>query len=236
MLIAGPCLYCDYSEIDRIMQTAFALQDIGVDMFRCKLDGGGTAPDRYMPGVGLGGLGDLMIINEHILPACTEVQSKEQIDRCTGNLAAVWVGGRNSQNYALLADLKAFDGRVFIKRGLSMTIDEVIGLVDIMKQIHGKEVSIIERGISTFDRLPDSRWSPDLKGVIRLSHERPDIFENIIIDCSHSVGRSEYVKKTYQAFKAIGINHFMMECTIDGKSKTDQRQMLSVKELEDIIK
>ena len=96
---------------------------------------------------------------------------------------------------------------------------------------------IIERGINTFDRQPDSRWSPDLKGIIRVKNERPDIFSRLVVDCSHSVGRKEYSGDVYRAFKAIGVQHFMFECSIaPEKSKTDKGQILSIEELEEILK
>jgi hypothetical protein len=44
------------------------------------------------------------------------------------------------------------------------------------------------------------------------------------------------VGDVYRAFKAVGVDHFMFECTIDGKSVTDQAHMLSVSELAEILK
>ena len=120
--------------------------------------------------------------------------------------------------------------------GISCRWNRSIPLYDIILKLYKRKAYIIERGEVNFDRLVDSRWSPDLKGSIRIKQERPDIFDRLIIDCSHSVGRKEYVRDTYQAFKAIGVKHFMFECSIDGKSETDQRQMLSVKKLQDILK
>lgn len=205
------------------------------DYFRCKLWLGGTRPDRYFPGIGNKGLVDIMRIDREILPAGVEVQTEKHIQNCHAYTSFIWIGARNSQNYALLESLKYYDKPVMIKRGVGMTIDEVIGLYDIMKDIHHKDVYIIERGIADIDRKDDSRWSPDLKGVIRIKHERPDIFRKLVIDCSHSVGRKEYIGDVYSAFLNIDCNHFMFECTSSGKSRTDQNHMLSVRELKDIL-
>ena len=169
------------------------------------------------------------------MPSGTEIHVPQQIGLCKG-LDYIWIGARNSSNYSLLSHLKWFDGMVLIKRNPGMTIDELIGIYDIcIKQYGLKSVYLIERGINTFDRIPVSRWTPDLKGVIRIKDERPDIFERLIVDVSHSLGQKQWIDDTYKAFKVIGVNHFMFECTMSGKSKTDSGQMLSVAELKKIL-
>jgi 3-deoxy-D-arabino-heptulosonate 7-phosphate (DAHP) synthase len=122
-----------------------------------------------------------------------------------------------------------------IKRGFGMTADEAIGIYDLCEKKFGKQIYLIDRGIVTFDRHPVSRWSPDLKGVLWIKNERPDIFSRLVIDCSHSVFDKRMVGDVYRAFRAVGVEHFMFECTIDGKSLTDQAHMLSVAELADIL-
>lgn len=235
MIIAGNCLYVDESDTDHVWETAKALRGIATH-FRCKLWGGGTGADRYFPGIGAGGTDLLKKINKVIMPCGTEIQDIGHFGLMM-DLDYLWVGARNSQNYSLLSRLSKHPTKtILLKRGFGMTIDELIGLYDICQVKHGfKDIYLIERGINTFDRNPFSRWSPDLKGMIRLKTENPDIFDRIIVDCSHSVGKKDYVADTYRAFKAIGVKHFMFECTIDGMSRTDSGHMLSVKELENIL-
>jgi len=235
-IFAGPCLYYDFSETRMVQHTAKALVGIA-DFYRCKLWGGGTQIDRYYSGVGDIGINVLQQINENIIPVGCEIFTKEHIE-LVKDLYYFWFGARNSQNYRLIEALRHVTGMVLFKRDFGMTVDETIGLYDIYTN-HAActdEVFFVERGINTFDRLEYSRWSPDLKGVIRIKNERPDIFDKLIVDCSHSVGYKDFIGDTYRAFKAIGVQHFMFECTIDGKSKTDQFQMLSVDELEEILK
>lgn len=235
MIFAGPCSYIDSSDEDDILKTANALRG-HVDYFRVKIYLGGTRPDKYFEGIGYAGISLLNFIDKNILPVGVEIQTEGQAAECMDKLSFLWVGARNSQNYGLLRSLSCYQKPLMLKRGPGITIDETIGLYDIMKTIHRKEIYIIERGINTFDRLDDSRWSPDLKGAIRIKNERDDIFKRLIIDCSHSVGRKEYVQDTYKAFKAIGCEHFMFECTYSGKSRTDSRHMLSTDELLNIIR
>lgn len=226
MIVAGPCLWTTLKMEKSILRTAEELKKQEISqMFRVKLWGGGTRKDRYFPGVGAFGIDCLAEINTFI-PTITEVQTTNQFDAVRSHLHSVWIGARNSQNYALLDYIATSGERWMVKRGPSMTIQETIDLYDMFEPDY-----IIERGIVTIDRRDDSRWSPDLKGIIHLKVSRPDIFDKIIVDCSHSAGRKEYVESIYRAFKAIGIKHFMFECTHDGQSETDAGHMLSVAEL-----
>lgn len=234
MIYAGNCLLVTEDDAPFVIENARALKDIGVDFFRCKIYGGGTSPDKYFLGIWDEGITTLEYIDFNILPCGTEVHTPKQMEKCN-KLTYLWIGARNSRNYSFLKEFSEFEGYKLVKRAPDQTVDEVIGIYDICLQYNGYAPAMVERGISTFDRLPDSRWSPDLKGVIRIKVERPDIFDTLIVDCSHSVFRKELVRDTYQAFKSIGVKNFMFECTIDGKSKTDQRLMLSVDELNKVI-
>ena len=240
MIIAGPCLYTDISEREDIHKTACQLHQLSADndidiRFRCKLWGGGTTPDKYYKGIGGDGLELLEYINDELLPTGTEIQTYTQAS-VAGNLDFLWIGARNCQNYTLLKFMKEYPNDVFIKRNPGITISETIGIYDIMNQLYEKQVYIIERGINTFDRLPDSRWSPDLKGVIRIKYERPDIFKRLVVDISHSVGRKEYISDIYSAFMAVGVKHYMVEVMAEPeKSKTDKGQIMSVDELKTML-
>jgi 3-deoxy-D-arabino-heptulosonate 7-phosphate (DAHP) synthase len=235
MIIAGNCSFTNIHEQKEIIDNAYELKEIGVDYFRCKLYLGGTSPEKFMVGVESEGIKTLEWINGTIMPTGTEVHIPEQVTACS-KLYYLWIGARNSRNYSLLRFIgDNYKGDVMLKRAPDMTVNETIGLYDVCTEKFNFYPYIIERGQVNIDRLEDSRWSPDLKGVIRIKQERPDIFDRLVIDCSHSVGRKEYIKDVYGAFKVIGCKHFMFEASLDGKSKTDQRQMLSVKELKGII-
>jgi 3-deoxy-D-arabino-heptulosonate 7-phosphate (DAHP) synthase len=234
MIIAGPCSFVTLSDKKQIIETANALKKL-ITHFRVKIYLGGTRADRYYEGVGKKGLHTLSYIQDNIMPVGTEIQIPQHVAECS-ELNYLWVGARSSRNYALLQSLcTLYKGEIMLKRGMDMTIQETIDLYDLIVGRYNRYPYIIERGTVNIDRDQESRWSPDLKGVIRIKNERPDIFDRLVIDCSHSVGRKEYVRDTYKAFKAIDCKHYMFEATIDGKSLTDQRQMLSVKELEEII-
>lgn len=233
MIIAGNCLFSEHEE-EKVVATAEALKEVATH-FRVKIFGGGTKKETYNEGVGLGGVAALKNINKNMLPCGTEVHIPSHVELCQ-DLSFLWLGARNSRNYTLLKELfENYEGDILLKRGMDMTISEVMDLYDLIVYKYKKRPYIVERGVITFDRLEDSRWSPDLKGIIRLKKEREDIFRRIIIDCSHSAGRKEYIGDIYRAFYAIGCLGFMFECSSDGRSETDKRQMLSVKELKNIL-
>jgi len=240
MYFAGPCSYVNKSQTREIIDTASELKKIATDneidiRFRVKIYCGGTTPVKWHAGIEDDGLPTLEEINKFLMPAGTEVQVPGHINKCV-NLSYVWIGARNCQNYGLLEYIKRFPGDILIKRSPGMTIDETIGLYDIMNDIKERKVYIVERGINTFDRTQESRWSPDVKGAIRISEERPDIFERLIIDLSHSTGKKEYIPKLYSAFQAIGIKHYMVEVMKNpDSSKTDKEQILNIEEFKSMI-
>lgn len=235
---AGPCLFTDLSESREIIETAQALWDMGIDYFRCKLWGGGTTSDKYFPGVGENGIKTFLKIPD-IIPVGTEIQTPIQLEKSWtwGNHSIflpfdyVWVGARNAWNYGLRKDIRNFNIPWILKRAPNMSIEKLYGAYDI-----DKPTWVMERGVDALYQPDNAPFMPDLKGVIRMKHERPDIFDKLIVDCSHSVFMKYCVADVYNSFKSIGVKHFMFECTLSGKSRTDQGHMLSVKELEKIIR
>lgn len=232
MIIAGPCLINDKKELDAAIDIAHAIKPFATH-FRAKLWGGGTSINRWFPGVGHDGIETLNFINE-FLPAGTEVQIPTHIDICN-KLDFIWVGCRNIQNYALLQHLKLSRKKILFKRNPGMTLNELINYYDVVKYLCTPESYIVERGIINIDRDEKSRWSINLNSVLKIKNDYPGLFENLIIDCSHSAGDRRHIADIYTAMKAIGVKHFMFECTLDGKSQTDNAQMLSVDKLQNII-
>jgi 3-deoxy-7-phosphoheptulonate synthase len=237
VIIAGPCLLNDnQAEIDNAIDTARQLYAIDPSIyFRCKLWGGGTAPDRYKEGIGFGGLAifkDIHKLNKG-QSVGTEIQTKMQMENLKLIADYIWIGARNSHNYGLLHQCSEFVGDIFIKRGPGMTIDEVIGLHDICRDIYGYKPIMIERGINTFCRTPEKRWTTDFDGMIRLTHERTDI--QLMLDPSHAGGRKEYILPLVKAACAIGVRNFMLEVYANPElTQTDKTQAISIDEFKPI--
>ena len=92
MIFAGNCLLSstDEQEIINIIETAKQLNGI-VDVFRCKIFGGGTIPEKYKPGIGFQGLFILAKIQKEIMPVATEIQTETQLKICNDNIDCVSV-------------------------------------------------------------------------------------------------------------------------------------------------
>jgi 3-deoxy-D-arabino-heptulosonate 7-phosphate (DAHP) synthase len=252
MLICGPCLLNDDPlEMENTIETAKQLHAIDPSiMFRCKVFGGGTIPEKYFKGINTEGLYELIKIKETIgLKIGTEIRDTVTInnDDCSRRDPAalindhfnfVWIAARACQNYELLEYIKDIKLKIFIKRNPGITIDEVIGIHDICRDIHGYKPIMIERGINTFCRTDKRRWMPDFQGMLRLLTERPDI--ELMFDPSHACGQKEDIFPMVKAAYAIGVKHFMLEVYADPTlTKTDKAQALSIDEFRtiyDIIK
>lgn len=234
MVVAGPCLYTRPEMKAELDATAADLRGVA-DVFRCKLWGGGTSVERYNYGIGWTGLSDLTDLSRISgLPVATEIHVPEQyVSKAVDHY---WVGARNSSNYSLLKFLAEKAGEVWVKRAPGMTVAELCGIYDIVTKIHGARCMVIERGINTFCRTDRMRWVPDIQGAIVIKHERPDVFNNYMVDCSHSAGQRWAVADIYRAFQAIGVRHFMFECWHDpSKAETDRDQAISVEDLKSIL-
>lgn len=232
MIIAGNCFIANKDDIDLVIATAQSLKSIA-DLFRVKVIGGGTRPDRYNYGFVVDAVETIQECNK-IIPTITEVHTPSHINRFN-YLPGLWIGARNCQNYSLLESFKFYAGKKFIKRNMGMTVKELCDLYDVCKEVLRFTPWIIERGTIDISRDDNSRWSITLNDVLKLKNDRPDIFDRLVVDCSHSTGRSEFVGDCYEAMKAIGVQHFMFECTVDGSSSSDARQMISVNKLKNIL-
>lgn len=239
MIYAGPCLLTpDQAAIDDCYKTAERLASIDKNIrFRCKLWGGGTRPDRYVEGIGVEGLKILNNISKKLLVG-TEIKDSNNLKELSNNLDFLWIAARSMQNYSLLEmrpRTYGHENEILIKRNPGATIDEVIGIHDICRDIYGYKSIMVERGINTFCRTEKQRWTPDFSGMLRLIQERPDI--ELCFDPSHACGVKEHIFPMVKAAKAIGVKHYMIEVMNDPSlSQTDKNQILSIEEFKAIYK
>lgn len=238
MIIAGPCLLNDnQAEIYNCIETAKQLYAIDKDiLFRCKLWGGGTTPDKYKPGIEEKGIDVFRKAKKDCEALSCGIEIKDsELNGHIYEFDFVWVAARSCQNYFLLESLKKYaaNTKIFIKRHPGITVDEIIGIHDICRDIHGYKPVIIERGINTFCRTDKRRWMPDFQGMLRILTERPDI--ELMFDPSHACFVKEDIFPMVRAACALGVKHFMMEVYADSEiTQTDKAHALSVKEFEDI--
>lgn len=239
MIVAGPCLLNDdQKEIDNFYQTAIELEAIDPSIvYRCKVIGGGTRPDRWADG-----LRRFNVFEDVNLATATEIHTLPQAyNALNDGVDILWIGARNAQNYTLLMEIaemsKANDTPIIVKRHPGMGIKETWGLHDCYKERGVKNIYICERGINTFNRTEDIRWSPDFQFMAQTIGDRPDI--KLMFDLSHSSFNKSLLFKYAMASKAMGVKHFMVECYADTTAtisdKAHALNMDEFKELYDII-
>jgi 3-deoxy-7-phosphoheptulonate synthase len=202
-IIAGPCAV----ESERQARTiAEAVAAAGADFFR-----GGAFKPRTSPysfqGLGLEGLRILARIREEThLPIITEAVDEESLAMVEDHADAVQIGARNMQNFSLLKRAGRSRLPVFLKRGLSATLEELLMAAEYIVSEGNYRVFMCERGVRTF--ADHSRNTLDLSivpSVKALSHLP------VLVDPSHGTGRRDKVVPLARAAIAAGADGVMVE-------------------------
>ena len=202
--IAGPC---SVENEEMIVATAQYVKASGAKLLR-----GGAYKPRTSPyafqGHGESALGLLAAAREATgLGIITEVMDAEDLDKIVEVADVIQVGARNMQNFSLLKKVGAQPKPVFLKRGMSATIEEWLMAAEYIMAAGNPNVILCERGIRTFDRQY-ARNTLDLSviPVLRSLTHLP-----IAIDPSHGTGRAEYVPSMSMAAIAAGADALMIE-------------------------
>lgn len=204
VVIAGPC---SVENEEMIVETARRVKAAGAQFLR-----GGAFKPRTSPyafqGHGESALGLLAAAREETgLGIITEVMDTADLEKIAEVADIVQVGARNMQNFSLLKKVGAQDKPVFLKRGMSATMDEWLMAAEYILAAGNPNVILCERGIRTFDmhyvrNTLDLSVLPVLKTLTHLP---------IAIDPSHGTGRAEYVPDMAKAAIAAGTDSLMIE-------------------------
>ncbi len=204
VVIAGPC---SVENEAMIIETAQRVQAAGAQFLR-----GGAYKPRTSPyafqGHGESALELLAAARSASgLGIITEVMDTADLDKIAAVADIVQVGARNMQNFSLLKKVGAQSKPVFLKRGMSATIEEWLMAAEYIMAAGNQNVILCERGIRTFDRQY-ARNTLDLSviPVLRSLTHLP-----IAIDPSHGTGRAEYVPAMALGAIAAGTDALMIE-------------------------
>jgi 3-deoxy-7-phosphoheptulonate synthase len=137
----------------------------------------------------------------------TEVMDAADLEKIAEVADIIQVGARNMQNFALLKKVGAQEKPVFLKRGMSATIEEWLMAAEYILAAGNPNVILCERGIRTFDR-EFTRNTLDLS-VLPVLHSLTHL--PVAIDPSHGTGKSEYVPAMAMAAIAAGTDSLMIE-------------------------
>lgn len=220
VVIAGPCAV---ENEDQIIKVALAVKEAGADILRGGAFKPRTSPYTFqgMKKEGLKLLSKARKISG--LPIVTEVVNPETAELVAEYSDILQIGTRNSQNYELLKKVGQLKKPVLLKRGMSMTIQELLMSAEYILSEGNSSVILCERGIRTFETK--TRNTLDLSAIPVLKEET---HLPVIADPSHATGYSKYVPAMSYAAIAAGADGIMIEVHPDpDKAFSDGPQSLT---------
>jgi 3-deoxy-7-phosphoheptulonate synthase len=221
IVMAGPC---SVESERQIMETAQAVAGAGARMLR-----GGAFKPRTSPyefqGLELEGLKLLRKAKAATgLDIVTEVMTDSDVELVAEYADVLQIGARNMQNVALLKALGPCGRPVLLKRGMSSTVKELLMSAEYIVAHGNSNIILCERGIRTFEN--SVRNTCDLTAVAVLNEltHLP-----VVVDPSHSTGRSSLVPPVCRAAVAIGADGLLVEVhPCPEKAFSDGAQSLSI--------
>ncbi|MBI1852799.1 MAG: 3-deoxy-7-phosphoheptulonate synthase [Planctomycetes bacterium] len=219
VVIAGPC---SIESRESLLQVAKVVKDSGATMLR-----GGAFKPRTSPysfqGLGEEGLKYLREASEIFdLPVVTEVMDPRQVPIVERYADVLQIGARNMQNYSLLSEVGRTRKPVFLKRGMSATVKDLLLSAEYVLSAGNRQVILCERGVKGFEdsvrNLLDLSAVPNLRGLTHLP---------IAVDPSHATGRVDLVAPLARAAVVVGADAIMLEVhTSPEKALSDGAQAL----------
>ena len=203
VVMAGPC---SVEGRTMILETAHAVKEAGATILR-----GGAFKPRSSPyafqGLGEEGLKYLAEAREQTgLPIITEVMGTDDLDLVAEYTDIFQVGARNAQNYSLLKALGKAQKPVFLKRGTSGTINELLMSAEYVLSGGNMQVMVCERGIRTFETATRNTFDINAIPVLKELTHLP-----VIADPAHGTGIWSFVGPIAKASLAAGADGLMLE-------------------------
>jgi len=228
-VIAGPCAL---ESEELAITTAKAVEKAGAKIFRCSLFKPRTSPYSYQ-GYGIDGVSLLKILHsETDLLLETEILSTDHLDALASEADILRIGSRNMDNYELLKAVGKVNKPVILKRNMSATLEEFLLAAEYILSVGNEKVILCERGIRTFETYTrntlDILAVPALKELTHLP---------VIVDPSHSTGKSSLVPAASKAALAAGADGLMIEVHPDpSKSFSDGEQSINIPTFNNLMK
>lgn len=202
-VIAGPC---SVEGKEMVVETARSVSEAGANLLR-----GGAFKPRTSPysfqGLGEEGLRYLAHAREETgLPVVTEVMDPRRVELVSRYADLLQIGARNMQNYDLLREVGGAEKPVFLKRGMSATIRDLLLAAEYVINAGNPNVVLCERGIRTF--VSETRNTLDISAVPVLKEET---HLPVIVDPAHATGRRELIAPLAAAAAAVGADGVMVE-------------------------
>ena len=228
-VIAGPCAL---ENEDIAIRTAKAVEQSGAKIFRCSLFKPRTSPYTYQ-GFGIDGIELFKLLHsETNLLLETEILSTDHLEKLASEADILRIGSRNMDNYELLKQVGRIQKPVILKRNMSATLEEFLLAAEYILSVGNNKVILCERGIRTFENYTrntlDILAVPALKELTHLP---------VIVDPSHSTGKSSLVPAASKAALAAGADGLMIEVHPDPPSSySDGDQSIDIPTFDKLMK
>jgi 3-deoxy-7-phosphoheptulonate synthase len=228
VIMAGPC---SVESRDMIIETAHMVKEGGATVLR-----GGAFKPRSSPysfqGLGKEGLEYLAEARERTgLPIITEVMSVDEIDLVGEYTDIFQVGARNNQNYSLLKALGKTNKPVFLKRGISGTINELLMGAEYIMAGGNMQVMICERGIRTYETATRNTFDVNAVPLLKQLTHLP-----VCADPAHGTGMAKLVPAISKAAVAAGADVLMLEVHPDpAHAWSDGAQSLNPQQFKQLV-
>ncbi len=202
-VIGGPC---SVEGRQMLLDMARVVKEAGGTLLR-----GGAFKPRTSPysfqGLGEEALKYLAEVREVTgLPVVTELMDPRDAELVMKYADMIQIGARNMQNFRLLKEVGIHRKPVFLKRGMSSTISELLMSAEYIMSEGNYNIVLCERGIRTFEDY--TRNTLDLSAVPslkQLSHLP------VIVDPSHAAGKWDLVAPLALGAIAAGADGLMIE-------------------------
>ena len=228
VIMAGPC---SVESRSMIIETAQMVKEAGAHILR-----GGAFKPRSSPysfqGMGEEGLKYLAEAREATgLPGITEVMSVEEIPAVREYADIFQIGARNTQNYPLLRAIGKERKPVFLKRGISGTIQELLMSAEYILAGGNMQVMLCERGIRTYETATRNTFDINAIPLLKQLTHLP-----IVGDPAHGTGMWNLVAPIAKAAVAAGADSIMVEVHPDpARAMSDGQQSLTPKKFAQLV-
>ncbi|MCL1788982.1 MAG: 3-deoxy-7-phosphoheptulonate synthase [Oscillospiraceae bacterium] len=225
-IIAGPC---SVESPEQILSVAESVQKSGAALLR-----GGAFKPRTSPynfqGLRAEGI-ELLLEAKKVtgMPIVTEIMNAVHLPLFK-EVDIIQVGARNMQNFELLKELGQSGKPILLKRGFANTLQELLMSAEYIMSEGNENVILCERGIRTFETYTRNTLDLSAVPVLRELTHLP-----IIIDPSHAIGVSRFVKPMALAAVASGADGLIIEVHDDPPNAScDGAQSLTPEEFADL--
>lgn len=202
-VMAGPNLVENEEQLDQI---GALLAENGIAFLRADVHRPEVSPYTHK-GLGESGVGILRdVARRHGLRVVSKVTRAEMVDNMADYTDIFHIRSNHMQNYDLLKAVGQTNKPVFLKRGLSATIEEwLMSAEHILKQ-GNMQVILCEGGIRTFERYTRNTMDLSAIPVIKERSHLP-----VFADPSHGTGLRNKVLPMARAAIAAGADGLMIE-------------------------